>query len=290
MSRQLSAHTSQLISHGSISDPVSDAQGEHCLLRTRAIVIVGLQFVAGMNSKAQRQEQLRQRLERVLERMAEAAVRANRRPDDVKLVAVSKTHPAEIIREAIVAGVTDLGENRVQEAEAKIPEVGRQAARWHLIGHLQSNKARRAVELFDVIHSLDSAALARRLDRACGEMGREELPVLIQIDLGQEATKSGSAESEVPEIIDAIRQSQRLRLTGLMTLPPYFDDPEQARPFFRRLRELRDELRAQGVFGESSGELSMGMTHDYEVAIEEGATMVRVGTAIFGARESKTQD
>jgi len=243
-----------------------------------------------MNSKAQRQEQLRQRLERVHERMAEAAVRANRRPDDVKLVAISKTHPAEIIREAIVAGVTDLGENRVQEAEAKIPEVGRQAARWHLIGHLQSNKARRAVELFDVIHSLDSAALARRLDRACGEMGREELPVLIQIDLGQEATKSGSAESEVPEIIDAIRQSQRLRLTGLMTLPPYFDDPEQARPFFRRLRELRDELRAQGVFGESSGELSMGMTHDYEVAIEEGATMVRVGTAIFGARESKTQD
>jgi pyridoxal phosphate enzyme (YggS family) len=243
-----------------------------------------------MNSKAQRQEQLRQRLERVHERMAEAAVRANRRPDDVKLVAVSKTHPAEIIREAIVAGVTDLGENRVQEAEAKIPEVGRQAARWHLIGHLQSNKARRAVELFDVIHSLDSAALARRLDRACGEMGREELPVLIQIDLGQEATKSGAAESEVPEIIDAIRQSQRLRLTGLMTLPPYFDDPEQARPFFRRLRELRDELRAQGVFGESSGELSMGMTHDYEVAIEEGATMVRVGTAIFGARESKTQD
>jgi hypothetical protein len=243
-----------------------------------------------MNSKAQRQEQLRQRLERVHERMAEAAVRANRRPDDVKLVAVSKTHPAEIIREALVAGVTDLGENRVQEAEAKIPEVGRQAARWHLIGHLQSNKARRAVELFDVIHSLDSAALARRLDRACGEMGREELPVLIQIDLGQEATKSGAAESEVPEIIDAIRQSQRLRLTGLMTLPPYFDDPEQARPFFRRLRELRDELRAQGVFGESSGELSMGMTHDYEVAIEEGATMVRVGTAIFGARESKTQD
>ncbi|HEX7530539.1 MAG TPA: YggS family pyridoxal phosphate-dependent enzyme [Pyrinomonadaceae bacterium] len=243
-----------------------------------------------MNSKAQRQEQLRQRLERVHERMAEAAVRANRRPDDVKLVAVSKTHPAEIIREAIVAGVTDLGENRVQEAEAKIPEVGRQAARWHLIGHLQSNKARRAVELFDVIHSLDSAALARRLDRACGEVGREELPVLIQIDLGQEATKSGAAESEVPGIIDAIRQSQRLRLTGLMTLPPYFDDPEQARPFFRRLRELRDELRAQGVFGESSGELSMGMTHDYEVAIEEGATMVRVGTAIFGARESKTQD
>jgi pyridoxal phosphate enzyme (YggS family) len=247
-------------------------------------------FVAGMNSKAQRQEQLRQGLERVHERMAVAAVRANRRPDDVKLVAVSKTHPAEIIREAIAAGVTDLGENRVQEAEGKIPEVGRKAARWHLIGHLQSNKARRAVELFDVIHSLDSAALAQRLDRVCGEAGREELPVLIQIDLGQEATKSGAAESEVPEIIDAIRQSPRLRLMGLMTLPPYFDNPEQARPFFRRLRELRDELGAQGVFGDTSGELSMGMTHDFEVAIEEGATMVRVGTAIFGARESKTQN
>ena len=258
--------------------------------RTRAIVIVGVKSFAEMNSKAQRQEQLRQRLERVHERMAEAAVRANRRPDDVKLVAVSKTHPSEFIREAIAAGVTDLGENRVQEAEAKIPEVGRKAARWHLIGHLQSNKARRAVELFDVIHSLDSVALARRLDRACGELSREELSLLIQIDLGKEATKSGAAESEVLEIIDAIRQSQRLRLTGLMTLPPYFDNPEHARPFFRRLRELRDELRAQGVFGESSGELSMGMTHDYEVAIEEGATMVRVGTAIFGARESKTQD
>jgi PLP dependent protein len=243
-----------------------------------------------MNPTAQAREDLQQRLKRVLERMAEAAIRASRVPKEITLVAVSKTHPAEIIREAIAAGVTDLGENRVQEAEAKIPEVGGKAARWHLIGHLQSNKARRAVELFDVIHSLDSAALARRLDRACGEAGREELPVLIQIDLGQEATKSGAAESEVPEIIEAIRQSQRLRLTGLMTLPPYFDDPEQARPFFRRLRELREELRAQGVFGNASGELSMGMTHDFEVAIEEGATMVRVGTAIFGARESKTQN
>jgi len=220
--------------------------------------------------------------------MAEAAIRTHRQPDEVTLVAVSKTHPAEIIREAIAAGVTDLGENRVQEADAKIPEAGRKSARWHLIGHLQSNKTRRAVELFDVIHSLDSAALARRLDRTCAEVKREELPVLIQIDLGKEATKSGAAESELPEIIDVIKQSRILRLTGLMTLPPYFDDPEQTRPFFRRLRELRDELRSQGAFGDARGELSMGMTHDYEVAIEEGATMVRVGTAIFGERESKT--
>ena len=232
----------------------------------------------------QRQEQLRQRLQRVRERVVAAADRVNRRPDDVTLVAVSKTHPAEVIREAIEAGVTDLGENRVQEADVKITDVGRGSARWHLIGHLQSNKARRAVELFDVIHSVDSAALAQRLDRVCGEVDRKELPVLIQVDLGKESTKSGAAESELAEIVEAIKQSRIVRLQGLMTLPPYFDDPEEARPFFRRLRELRDELSAEGAFGDAGGELSMGMTHDYEVAIEEGATMVRVGTAIFGAR------
>lgn len=220
--------------------------------------------------------------------MAAAAIRTDRQPDEVRLIAVSKTHPAEIIRAAIAAGVTDLGENRVQEADVKIPEAGRRSARWHLIGHLQSNKTRRAVELFDVIQSLDSTALARRLDRTCAELKREELPVLIQVDLGREATKSGAAEGELPEIIEVIKQSRILRLMGLMTLPPYFDDPEKTRPFFRRLRELRDELRTQGAFGDGCGELSMGMTHDYEVAIEEGATMVRVGTAIFGERESKT--
>ena len=216
--------------------------------------------------------------------MVDAAIRANRSPEDVTLVAVSKTHQAEIIREAIAAGVTDLGENRVQEADPKIAEVGRRSARWHMIGHLQSNKARRAVELFDVIHSVDSAALAQRLDRVCGEVDRDELPVLIQIDLGKKSTKSGAAESELPEIVDAIKQSRIVRLLGLMTLPPYFDDPEQARPFFRRLRELRDELSARDAFGDARGDLSMGMTHDYEVAIEEGATIVRVGTAIFGER------
>lgn len=242
-----------------------------------------------MNSEPQHQEHVGQRLERVREQIAATAIRVNRKPEDITLVAVSKTHPAEIIREAIAAGVTDLGENRVQEADAKIPAVGRALARWHLIGHLQSNKARRAVELFDVIHSLDSAALARRLDRMCGEIKRETLPVLIQVDLGKEATKTGAAESEVPEIIEAIKQTSTLRLKGLMTLPPYFDDPEKARPFFRRLRDLRDELRAQGAFDDQKGELSMGMTHDFEVAIEEGATMVRVGTAIFGERGSQTE-
>jgi pyridoxal phosphate enzyme (YggS family) len=246
-------------------------------------------FVVGMNSKAQHQEQLSHRLERVRERMAAAAVRAHRQPKDVKLIAVSKTHPAETLREAIAAGVTDLGENRVQEAEGKIPDVGRSAARWHLIGHLQSNKARRAVELFDVIHSLDSVALARRLDRVCDEINRAELPLLIQIDLGQEETKTGVPEKAIPEIVDTIIQAKRLRLAGLMTLPPYFEDPERTRPFFRRLRELRDELRERKAFGATTGELSMGMTHDFEVAIEEGATIVRVGTAIFGERGTPAQ-
>jgi PLP dependent protein len=240
-----------------------------------------------MDAKTQRPEELRQRLDRVRQQIRESTVRAHRRPEDVRLLAVSKTHPVELINAALAAGVTDLGENRVQEAEGKIPLVDSKAARWHLIGHLQSNKAKRAVELFDVIHSLDSAALAQRLDRVCAEANRALLPVLIQVDLGQEATKSGAAETEIPEIVQAIRQSSILRLTGLMTLPPYFEDPEQTRPYFRRLRELREELRAQGAFDDQPGELSMGMTHDYGVAIEEGATIVRVGTAIFGTRLSE---
>jgi len=227
---------------------------------------------------------LSERIDAVRGRIEACALRCNRAPNEITLVAVSKTHPAEVIREAIAAGVTDLGENRVQEAESKIPEAGRHAARWHLIGHLQSNKARRAVELFGVIHSLDSVALAQRLDRMCVELNRQELPVIIQVDLGREATKSGADEAEVLQLVEALKHCQRLRLSGLMTLPPYFDDPEQVRPFFRKLRELRDELSSRRAFGDLRGELSMGMTHDYEIAIEEGATIVRVGTAIFGAR------
>jgi len=226
-------------------------------------------------------------IEQVRGRIAAAAGRTNRRVEDIGLVAVSKTHPAEAVREAIAAGLTDFGENRVQEAEAKIPEVGRDVARWHLIGHLQSNKARRAVELFDWIHSLDSVELVRRLDRICGELNREELPVLIQVDLGHEATKTGVEESQLREVVDAVRESDRLRLMGLMTLPPFFETAENARPYFKRLRELRDELQKEGFFGERLGDLSMGMTHDFEIAIEEGATIIRVGTAIFGERHAR---
>src|ERR1700674_2415507 len=200
------------------------------------IVIVGFQGTYNLVTMVETvtAPTLSERIGEVRGRIEACALRGNRAPNEITLVAVSKPHPAEVIREAIAAGVTELGENRVQEAEGKIPNVGRHAARWHLIGHLQSNKARRAVELFDVIHSLDSVALARRLDRVCGEINRAELPVLIQIDLGQEATKTGAPEKAVPEIIDALKNSTRLRLAGLMTLPPYFEDPEKTRPFFRR--------------------------------------------------------
>jgi pyridoxal phosphate enzyme (YggS family) len=217
--------------------------------------------------------------------MREAARRANRAVDEITLVAVSKTHPVESIQAAISCGLAEFGENRVQEADQKIPIVGREAARWHLIGHLQSNKARRAVELFDVIHSIDSAALAMRLDRICEEIQRETLPVLIQVDLGHESTKSGVDEDSVRDVVSAVRECSRLKLTGLMTLPPFFDEVERVRPYFRRLRDLRDKLQAESSFANQRGELSMGMTNDFEVAIEEGATMIRVGTAIFGERE-----
>ena len=227
---------------------------------------------------------LRHRLAQVRERIATAAARCGRESTEVTLVAVSKTHPAEAIREALRAGLTDFGENRVQEAESKIPLVKDEDARWHLIGHLQANKARRAVKLFDVIHTVDSTSLAQRLDRACGDEQRKELLVLIQVDLAGEATKSGVAESKLSDLVESVRHCPRLRLTGLMILPPFFEDPEQVRPFFKRSRELRDEIQAGGHFGDQPGELSMGMSHDFEVAIEEGATIVRVGTAIFGER------
>jgi len=230
------------------------------------------------------QEPLAVRLADVRARLAAATQRSGRQPDQVSLIAISKTHPASVVQQAIELGATDLGENRVQEAEGKIAEIGREKVRWHLVGHLQANKSRRAVSLFDVIHSLDTVELARRLDRLCVEEGRDSLPVLIQVDLGHEETKSGIDESEITHLVESLGPLTRVKLIGLMTLPPFFDDPEQSRPFFRRLRELRDELNRRGAFGDRTGELSMGMTHDFEVAIEEGATMVRVGTAIFGAR------
>lgn len=226
-----------------------------------------------------KKENLQKSLADIRGKIAAAAVRAGRDPGEIRLVAVSKTHPAETIRQTIAAGQTTFGENKVQEAEGKIEEIGREGAEWHLIGHLQSNKARRAVQLFDVIHSLDSLELARRLERICIEEERLELPVLVQVDLAREATKSGVPEELLPELAGFLKTCERLKFTGLMVLPPWFEDPEAARPYFKRLRALRDGLL------DGKGELSMGMSHDFEAAIEEGATIVRVGTAIFGERE-----
>ncbi|HEX6649654.1 MAG TPA: YggS family pyridoxal phosphate-dependent enzyme [Pyrinomonadaceae bacterium] len=227
---------------------------------------------------------LAERLARVRTRIAAAAASCGRDAREVTLIAISKTHPASAVEHLIELGATDVGENRVQEAEEKIKAVGRDKVRWHLVGHLQANKARRAVKLFDVVHSLDSIDLAQRLDRLCMEEDIERLRVLIQVDIGHEASKSGIDETELPQLVEALGPLRRLELIGLMTLPPFFDNPEDNRRFFRKLRELRDELGARGAFGDRKGELSMGMTHDFAVAIEEGATMVRIGTAIFGER------
>ncbi|HYO90302.1 MAG TPA: YggS family pyridoxal phosphate-dependent enzyme [Pyrinomonadaceae bacterium] len=237
-----------------------------------------------MNVEFPSVEELRERLEEVRERVALSARRSGRRAEEITLIAVSKTHPAEVLRRAIEAGATDLGENRVQEAEAKILEIGRERVRWHLIGHLQSNKARKAVQLFELIHSLDSTELALKLNRLCGDEGRPALSVMIQVDLAGEETKTGIGENELPQLVQQVTSCEHLRLKGLMTLPPFFEETERARPYFVRLRGLRDRYKAMGAFGEERGELSMGMSNDFEVAVEEGATMVRVGTAIFGQR------
>jgi PLP dependent protein len=200
---------------------------------------------------------------------------------------VSKTFPLECIRAASAAGQQDFGENKVQEALQKIDRAPDLAVRWHLIGHLQSNKARRAATAFAAVHSIDSLDLLRRLDRAAVQAGTTP-EVLIQVDLAGEATKFGADEADVPAIARGAVECEAARLTGLMLLPPWFDNPEQARPYFKRLRELRDRLVDQGIPPRSLRELSMGMSHDFEVAIAEGSTLVRIGTAIFGKRTVRT--
>jgi pyridoxal phosphate enzyme (YggS family) len=230
-------------------------------------------------------EEIRERLARVRDRVARAAERAGRSAEDITLIAVSKTFNTATVQQAVDAGARDLGENRVQEGINKVALVEGDV-RWHLIGHLQSNKARQAVETFDVIHTIDGVQLADRLDRIAGELGRKP-SVLVQVDLAHEATKSGAPESDLPAIVEALDSAPHLEFRGLMTLPPFFDSPEQARPFFRRLREILEGLNSTRPSERRLTELSMGMSHDFEVAIEEGATMVRVGTAIFGSREKK---
>ena len=220
-------------------------------------------------------------LERVRERVARAAARAGRRPDEITLIAVSKTFPADAIRAAYEAGLRHFGENRVQEFEAKQPALADLAATWHFIGRLQSNKARRAAHLFGRVDSLDSLSLAQKLD-ASAAAERKRLPVLIEVHLGGEATKGGATETDLPALATGVVALPHLELLGLMAIPPYSDNPERVRPYFRHLRELRDTLSSRLEWPLSV--LSMGMSHDFEVGIEEGATEIRIGTALFGGR------
>ncbi|HJY87148.1 MAG TPA: YggS family pyridoxal phosphate-dependent enzyme [Candidatus Acidoferrales bacterium] len=243
---------------------------------------------------------IRANVEAVRERIARAAERAGRRPDEVTLVAVSKTFPVESIRQAYSAGVQHFGENRVQEWEQKRPLLADLGATWHLVGHLQSNKAARAARLFHTVDSVDSLSLAQKLARAMAQISAGPnsgirtgglasssagLGILIEVRLSPEETKSGVTETELPVLAEGILALAHLDLRGLMGIPPYLHRAEQVRPFFRRLRELRDALTAR--LKVPLPELSMGMSHDFEVGIEEGATQVRLGTAIFGQRASR---
>ena len=215
----------------------------------------------------------------VMEKIERAARKAGRDPNEIKLVAVSKTVEAARIKEAIEAGASILGENYVQEAQKKIEEIGHPVS-WHFIGHLQSNKAKYAIRLFDMIHSLDSIPLADELNRRA-EQAERVIKVMVEVNLSKEATKFGTDEETVLNLAKRIHRLNHLYLEGLMTMPPYFDSPEMSRPYYIALRELKERMVKEGI---PMKELSMGMSNDFEIAIEEGATYVRVGTAIFGAR------
>jgi pyridoxal phosphate enzyme (YggS family) len=236
-------------------------------------------------------EELSKNISNIYRRISHAAMRAARDPEDVKLVAITKTVDIDRIKESIDWGLRVFGENRVQEARDKIEELSRLSTidyglptiSWHLVGHLQRNKAKIAVELFDLIHSVDSIGLAEELNKYAEKINKVQ-GVLIQVKLSEEETKHGVSKEGVMDLIRALSEMKNLKLEGLMTMPPFFDDPEMARPYFKRLRELRDETEKIGF---KLPELSMGMTNDFEIAIEEGATMVRIGTGIFGERENK---
>jgi len=224
-----------------------------------------------------------QNLTAIQTHIAEAALTAGRAPDEVQLVAVSKTIAAEDIRRAIESGVTVLGENYIQEARAKFEQLSTLPAAWHFIGHLQTNKAKYAVRQFDLIHTVDSSRVAKAINREAAKIDKIQ-QILIQVNISKEETKAGIETEKVAELAEEIVHLDHLKLKGLMTMPPFFNAPEKVRPFFRRLRETRDQLRQRNLPGVDLAELSMGMTGDFEVAIAEGATLVRIGTAIFGER------
>jgi len=226
---------------------------------------------------------IRENLQQVRQKIEMAARRASRKPEDVLLIGVSKTYPADAIREAYDAGLRHFGENRVQEWEGKLGALADLSASWHLIGHLQSNKAARAAKAFHSIDSVDDWSLAQRLDRAQAEKNSgEKLRVLIEVHMGGEETKSGVSEADLPELAERVMTLPHLEFAGLMCIPPFRENPEEARPFFETLRKLKDQLESR--IGRPLPTLSMGMSHDFEPAILEGSTEVRIGTAIFGIR------
>ena len=226
---------------------------------------------------------MKERIQRVQERIKEAAVGCNRAESDIRLVAVSKTMPAETVKEAIEAGMTDFGENYIQEARDKITTLSASPVSWHFIGHLQSNKAKYAVRMFDLIHSVDSLKLAKELDKFAKKNDKVQ-DILIQVNVAKEDSKSGIYEEDTLQLLADIAGLSNVAVKGLMTMPPFFNAPDRVRPYFAALRVLRDRIRDENIPGISMKELSMGMTGDFEAAIEEGSTMVRVGTAIFGER------
>ncbi len=227
---------------------------------------------------------MNQRLEEINSRIRKAAEQCGRDPQSVRLVAVSKTVPSERVREAIDAGVTILGENYIQEARQKFDAMSAHPIAWHFIGHLQTNKAKYAVRIFDLIHSVDSIKLAREINKRAARINKIQ-NILVQVNISQEASKSGVHVDHIKPLIQEISGMSNLKIKGLMTMPPFFNQPEKVRPYFSALRNLRDELILEDVTDAGLHELSMGMTGDFEVAIQEGATLVRIGTAIFGARK-----
>ena len=227
---------------------------------------------------------IRENLQQVRQEIETAARRAARKPEEILLIGVSKTHPADAIREAYDAGLRHFGENRVQEWEGKLAAVADLPATWHLIGHLQSNKAARAAKAFHSVDSVDDWSLAQRLDRAQAEKGTaEKLRVLIEVHMGGEETKSGVSEADLPQLAERMMTLAHLEFAGLMCIPPFRENPEEVRPFFEKLRKLKEQLESR--IAKPLPVLSMGMSHDFEAAIMEGSTEVRIGTAIFGTRQ-----
>lgn len=222
-------------------------------------------------------------LNRLRQKIEDTAVRADRNPKDIRLVAVSKKMPADFVKRALDAGQKIFGENYLQDAQKKIEEIG-PGPEWHFIGHVQSNKAKNVASLFDMVHTVDREKLARALDSHAGKTGRK-VSILVQVNVGEEAQKAGVLPEQTEELLKKLQEFDGLLIKGLMTMPPYTEDPEDVRPYFRTLREMAELYTRKGYFYQPEKvELSMGMSHDFEVAIEEGATLVRVGTAIFGPR------